>query len=383
VNQLSPKTNRRYHKKELYTEFKVILRVLTEYDKDKLNVNKIVRIIEEKYKEKKRTGLKHKPNITKSIEKLEKVRVVKKEKTGKQKELVVLTPIGKELSEFVTAIENYNLSYFNMVDAVHKKVSFVIDRDLLYIEKDQNEINNKDLDPEFKEEVWNTRLKLIENGWKQEEIKFYNRIRTTLIDFKVVCDNNFINILISRYSRIIKIHDDENIENPLLLRFLHYLVKESVTKKIDFMLKHYQSEIFGYTTIRQISQNNIEKSTIIYHNSGDIYQYFLSLYVIFYDHMITTLLEKEVENMLIAYLELLQIPQKIDFLETDSLEKTINDYDVLLKNPEEKLSSIQINEIKSKRKTANILLKAILDYNTKQESRPQKHIWIDIPFVHC
>ncbi len=209
TNRLSPARKKRYYKREYFKEFKEILRLLKDNSKDKINVNEIVRIIEEKYKGKKRTGLKNKPNIINAIEKLKEAGLVKKEKQGKQKELVVLTPIGEEIAEFITAIEKYNLSYFNLLKTIHEKVSFVLGRDLVYIEIDVDELDHATSEIQMKEEVINMRLKLIDNGWKKEEIKFYNKIRNTLIDFKVICDNNFMNILLNRYSRIIKIHNEK------------------------------------------------------------------------------------------------------------------------------------------------------------------------------
>lgn len=342
--------------KELFLiQNKILILIFKDY-KELLNKNKIFNKIKKIGKKEKQTGLGYKQNILDSIVALEKMRLVKIEEEGEQKENVVLTPIGKELSELIIALEEYNTSYFNLIKSFHEKVSFIPKRDLGYLKLCLKKIDVSGQPEEFREEVEDMKFKLIEKGWSREEIKLYNEILTNLIDFKVICDTNLINILLPRYSEIIKIHN----KDLLFLKFLNYLIKVSIEKKVDFILENYESEIYGYSNIRTIYPK-YKDVLEIHEDTGGVHQYFLSLHSIFYEKMITFVLEKEIEDMLFAYLELLRPPLTNESHLIDNLKEMITEYENFLKT-KQNLHILQKNKIELTGKTAKFFLKILLDY---------------------
>ena len=95
------------------------------------------------------------------------------------------------------------------------------------------------------------------------------------------------------------------MNNPLLLEFFGFLLKEPNEKKIDFVILNYEMEINGYSNIRIVNpvntelerafdlmQVNMEQDERFYPkpnelvsvrgSTGGEYQYFLDVYNVFY-----------------------------------------------------------------------------------------------------
>ena len=146
-----------------------------------------------------------------------------------------------------------------------------------------------------------------------------------------------------------------------LLKLLNYLIKEYVEKRVDFILENYESEIYGYSTLRTIYADNNKHTIEIRGSTGGIHEYFVSLFSIFYNNVITFVLEKEIEAMLIAYLELLQLPLGGESFLIDDLKELIARCNDSLET-DQNLSGIEKKKIELIQRTANFFLKILLDY---------------------
>lgn len=356
-NQLRQNKNTRFSNKELYLQFDEILRTLLNKKNEEFHINKIVREIDEKYNAKERTGLKHKPGITNSIEILKKIGLIEKKKVNKQKIIIILSDLGKEVAKVTIDLQRYNDSYFGLLKSLNEKLLFIKGYQISFIDRDLENIGFSE-NPSLKVEVENQRHRLKGKGWARDEICFYNKIRTNLLDFKNILDASFFNIFLSRYA---KIKRDFKIENELLLKYLHYLIKKSIDKKIDFMLENYESEIYGYSNIRVIYSTNTKNVIESIESTGGYLQYFEDLFGIFFRNMVTFSLEKEIREMLFSFLELIELPiPQIDISHIDGLKTLIKSYDAY--SSRQNLTVMDKNKINVETKTAKLLLDVLLKY---------------------
>jgi hypothetical protein len=361
------KRRKRIPKKELFNIQKRILILIFNENEKRLNKNKVYHKIAEIGKEEGQTGLRYKQNILDSIDALKEMELVNIYEEGAQKDNVVLTLTGMELSQLIKTIEYYITSYFNLINFLYEKVLFVLGRDLPFIGKNLENINYQDQDKDFYKEVNEMSDRLIQKGWNHNELLLYNEIRTNLIDLKVVCDTNFINMLLPRYSEIIRLNGNKC---PLFLKFLNFLIKEPLEKKTNFILENYENEIYGYSNIRIIPAENARGTITLHENTGGHHPYFMYLYRIFYDNIITLTAIEEVKEMVSSYLELLDNPA-IGSFEIEYMESLIKYYEDSLKNATEpNMSIIKRYKIELKIKTTKILLNAIMDYYNKRDNKP-------------
>ena len=250
-----------YHrrKKELFNHYKVLIKLIHEgrrredgKEKDTVNINFRERL-HELYLNQYRTGFLNSRNIEDTITTMEKIGLITREKRGKQEKIIKLTPIGDDIYLFICNLEEYNKSYFELLDSLNKKLLFIPSNLLEFMNLNDKDFNYFDL--VFKENVRNYKKQLIRHGWDKTEVIFYNEIRSNLIDLKVVCDRTFFNIVLLRYA---KIKTKNQITHSLILKFFEHLIKESIKKKIEFILSNFDNEVSGYSNIRVISPINTD-----------------------------------------------------------------------------------------------------------------------------
>jgi hypothetical protein len=222
---------------------------------------------------------------------------------------------------------------------------------------------------------------LIRHAWSKTEVTLYNEIRTNLIDLKVVCDRSFVNGILLRYAKIRMKHQ---ISNSLILKFLGHLIKESIEKKVDFMLFNFDKEINGYSGIRVINSINkelkrdfdmiqagINREERFYPKineyvasrgtTGGEYEYFISILNIFYMKVISFSFEKEIHRMIKSYIELLQFHLGNYDRYIDGLKQIVLDIQAELE-PNDQLNPIEKEKLILVIKTAEFFIDILLDY---------------------
>ena len=355
--------------------------------KDSVNITFIREQLSRIYLKKDRTGFMNSLNTQDTINTLEEIGIITRVKKGKQEKIINVTSLGEDIQEFILNLGKYNNSYFNLFGSFAKKLLFIPASHLDLMNIGNNRLNSNDLG-EFKEEIEDYRMKLIEFGWKTEEINLYNQIRTNLIDIKIICDRNFFNMSLARFAKIIKKHD---VKNPLLLEFFGFLLKEPNEKKIDFVLSNYEMEINGYSNIRIVSpinaelkreldvmQINMERRERIYPRlnehvsvrgiTGGEYQYFLDVYNIFCTNVISFSFEKEIKDMVLSYVELSEIRLGNYFEHIGHLKEIIRDLESVL-NSKLTLNSAEKDKINMVIKTTKFFLNILVNYAKRKNMK--------------
>jgi hypothetical protein len=259
------------------------------------------------------------------LEKNELIEVIPK---GAQLKLVFLTPFGETLIELILRAYEYNDSYEMFLDLFFKRIlrGRIIQSSLTF-KPDPEEIKENS---KLKEKVEKMRLDLISIGWKRNEIDFQPICQTTLVDLKIVCDRNFIDILLNRYSFLIS---EEKLpkSNKIIEIILKNCITKIVNKKVNLYMAHMNEEYFGYSTQRITFARPF--NSLIDINTGGFYQLFVDLSNIFLNGLIPTLIRKEVSDLVYRYLRLLEpLIGNLDYKIND-IRKEANCIDSLIKDP--------------------------------------------------
>lgn len=348
--------------------------------RDLVNITYLRKKLQELYSEKDRTGLLNSRNIEDTIETMEEIGLIIRERRGKQEKPIKLSPLGEDTLDFILSLDKYNDAYFNLYNSYSKKLLFISASHLEFMNMNDKSLNSCDLG-KIKEDVMNYKKKLIQNGWNKIEIILYNEIRSNLIDLKIVCDKTFLNILLLRYAKIIK---EYNIRNPLILRFFSYLIKVSIEKKVDFIISNYEMEVNGYSDLRIISPVNTElvrsfdiiqadmhsedkfypkinEYVISRGTTGGESEYFMDIYNIFYDKTISFSLKNEIREMITSYIELLQIHLGNYDRYLDGLKQIIIDLESKIES-EPDFQPIEKDKINLVKETTKFFLTLLVEY---------------------
>ena len=282
---------------KLRTHYIIILRLLfTKSQNTRINVNKIFRHVSSQAQETIQTGLRYKPYTLDTIRNLEIAEIIHKEREG-QTDFIELTSTGKAISQLLVESESYNKSYFEMVWSMKDKILFA--RDWAVALLDMNP-NDPSCETEAKEIIEEHRKVMSVQGWDYDEIEFYNRIRTNIIDLKTICDRNHMGILLHRYASI----KENNNLNKEANKILDDLVLHTIEEKTKFILKNFEEEKLGYPMVRY---NRVEKYKIEVHTrSGGAYEKFRDIFNLFHNEPMPSVLIKEIKNMVMSYLALLK-----------------------------------------------------------------------------
>lgn len=289
------KTKKRLPKKILYNHYTLILNLILEHKNEIIHENEIFRRMQNTSNGKYMTGLSYKSYTIEAIKTLTKFELVQLIHEG-SKHIVQLTNYGERVIKLILQIEQYNNSYFKLLDSFYEKFldvrfSSIIDE------------KSKNLDLNTRLIIEDKRNNLIGKGWSSKDLSFYNEFLSNMVDFKIVCDRNFLPMALNRYSKIVK----DSGENELTLEILEYQLLRSVKKRISFISKNLENEYLGYNT-KRILYPSKQEGMILYASTGGSQLLFKELCEIFYFKMIPPILKQEIEEMTYSYLNLLQPP---------------------------------------------------------------------------
>lgn len=242
------------------------------------------------------------------------------------------------------APKQYTDAYFELVKTIKQKIIIVESYNLVLFDINSHEYQH---DKELMKTRNDCIRKLKDAGWKDNEIEFYNKIRTTILELKNIFDLNFINILTMRYALIndIKLPDnfrfDRSHELPtkegkaIISNILLIIINE----KIQYILDNLGEEIFyGYRVRKDIITK--DDDFIQEYEIGTSFQWFFEIYKIFKIGSITFTIKDELKKMLISYLFLLR-PL------VENLDTRILDFIDLVRIQNEELPNYKLTEQKN------------------------------------
>ncbi len=250
-------------------DFKSCLKPRKKKRDSELTIGEITRRLELLSESKKIPSLRNPKIGRKAREILEKNELVKTIPKGAQSILVILTPIGETLIELILRAYEYNDSYEKMLDIFYEKVLVVDGMKMsLGIKPTAKEIDNN---PEFYNKLKGLSFNLSNKGWEPNEIDFYGICQTTLTDLKIICDKNFIDILLNRYSFLIS---EQKLpkDNKIIKIILKDCITKIVNRKVDLFLANPKEEYFGNSTKRIISAQPFNR-TIFGQTGGHFYHF--------------------------------------------------------------------------------------------------------------
>lgn len=217
---------------------------------------------------------------------------------------VNLTPNGMQLCKIISSIEKYDTSFSKFQDTLKDAIFCIPDYILMSLEVD--DLTNCPNDsPNLYEEVENARMTLISKGWKKKEIKYYNEYRSTLLQLNNLFDKNFIYLIVYRFAKLRDLEQDasQNIVRSVVIRGL---IMESIEKKIEFLINNSEQVFLGHSHVKRV--NPILTKGIILESIGSILQYYGDLQDTISRGLIPSIMKKEIPDMILTYLELLNPP---------------------------------------------------------------------------
>jgi len=141
----------------------------------------------------------------------------RKEKNSVQKKIKLLTALGKDVTRLIIDLEVYDRSVSDLRKGMKDKAAFK--RAEYVMAPDDNKAQNPDqvMGKHFKEV-------LLRLGWPDNEIQFYDYCRTSIVDFRYICERNFMDILLSRYAQLLDSFDLNNQEREIT----HNIILKSI-----------------------------------------------------------------------------------------------------------------------------------------------------------
>lgn len=249
-----------------------------------------------------KTGLSDKKSITDAITEMEVAELIAERKHQKhsQKEIMYLTKSGRELADMIISLDEYIKSIYELHEQANEKVLFVKGRYLAILQYE-------DIEKQKYLEIKKDYLRTLRNiGWKDSEIEFYNCCRTNIVDFIAYCEKNFLNVLLLRYSNILRSFKLKKLQKFIIRE----IIMAAVNERISFMLEHIEDQIYGYSTIRVHNplQNKIMPTVVEQGSSDGILQLFRDIVDIVAWNPLPFVIKEEIRNVLISFLSLLNPP---------------------------------------------------------------------------
>ena len=299
-----------------------ILKVFDEEKSGDLWVNKIVKAIE------KNTSRRDKPAILQAINDLEKGGIIKPDpvSTRQQKQIKILTGIGKEIINFQNALTNCNINYTKLKEIIKENKFKIMD---IEEGKDENEIKKI------------VKRKLSNKGWNPTEIENFDEIMRTSFRMENLYRRNIFNSILHRYSIILnKIKNNEIVQK--IIRGIIIMEVEDILniieKKGNSSKKFLDSSFYfngnEYEEFENIPFVELDKSVL-----KELYNYYSYYPISLVKKSISVLIEELTSSLLL----LLQPNNEI-------IEEYINNLKQRVENKEE---SIILSKLINKEKYTN------------------------------
>ncbi|HSF49320.1 MAG TPA: hypothetical protein VLA74_01050 [Nitrososphaeraceae archaeon] len=176
-----------------------ILKVFYAKQNEELWSNKIVKELE------KTTGSKDKPAILKTIRLLQDIEFIEIDRSitkYKQKEIMILTPLGNEIINFIDAFERCYNSYTKLRETI--------------IEHNFEVGENSDAEIQYNI----VKNKLRKKGWNPVEIESFESIMRSAFKLETYYRKNILTVILNRYSEIIDEYDVNEIANKIILKII-------------------------------------------------------------------------------------------------------------------------------------------------------------------
>lgn len=270
-----------------------VLEVICAHQHEELWINKIVKLIENT------TGSKDGPKIKEIIKNLKSCRFLKTIKTNvhKQKEIIVLTDLGKEIIDLINILHKCENNYNQLIKIIMNyniKIS---------------ESYDADTEDEFITSI------LLSRGWKISETDCYKSIMISAFKFENMYRRNIFNGLLDRIFDITTTYKTHyNIVRNILLEIMKEI--------LDLIYKN-SEEIQKYT--QEIENNHVKTSFSSFDYktinempfSENMPLIFEDIEAFYLDHG-TNLLKENIANIIeeltINLLNLIQPAEEHDFL---------------------------------------------------------------------
>lgn len=291
-----------------------VLEVICAHQNEELWINKIVKLVETT------TGSKDSPKIKEIIKILKSCKFLKTTESDdhKQKEIIVLTDLGKEIINLMDILHKCENSYSHLIKMIMNyniKISESQD-----IDKEQKIITNK----------------LLSRGWKISEADFYQGIMISAFKFENMYRKNIFNTLLERVLSITttyKIH--QNIVRTILLEIMKWIL-DLIYKNSEEIQKYIQEidnddnktsfSSFDYKTFNEIPF--AENTPLIFQDIEEFYS----------DHSTNLLKEdiaRPIEDLTINLMNLIKpaddlISFDVDKLGNEDLENLVEEEKKLL-----------------------------------------------------
>ncbi|KAA2283094.1 hypothetical protein [Candidatus Nitrosocosmicus sp. SS] len=290
--------------KDLKKHYKLILSTLYENRNVKFNKNKLVEVVQNKGKQINWTGSGHKSNSLDAIQTLIDAGLALMEREGKQKMNITLTSSGKQLCKIISAIDEYNASFSKFQDGLIDNIFCIPDYILMSLEID--DLANGQMDgPNLREEIENAKMKLLSKGWKNKEIKYYNKFRSTLLLLYNILDKNFIYLVIYRFAKLKQQHDQNESQAIVRNIVIRGLIMESIENKIEYLINNQERVFLGHSHVKHVNPT-ITRGGIILESIGSILQYYVDIQDTISRGLIPSIMKNGVSRMILCYLDLLE-----------------------------------------------------------------------------
>jgi len=257
----------------------------------------------------KRTGL-DKSTYTANRKDLQYLDLIEEEPDPKsrQKQFYTLSELGKSVTELIEEAYLFRDKYIELLSGINEKLWFlkeIRDNPLLLTLKPRH------LEQEEKNRRNKLQYQLQRLGWTKEEIVYNQECLRNLIDFKHVCDVNFLFILMFRFTIIKwkflstgKSKKKDNEKEDLIKEILFELLKDKMLKMLDFEkygdLATYEFTGYGYMTLFDEKTYHQIKNRI----NGGIFNLLYDMMKIFV-YPLPFVLKDEIENVTKSYFSLI------------------------------------------------------------------------------
>jgi hypothetical protein len=166
------------------------------------------------------TGIKNKGPTLAAIELLTKDKILDSKKVNKQKELLTLTPLGHGIIDLITDINVANEAYTALEIKISEYESLIESANIA-AEEDAQEDEDEEYDKIL-------RRKLLQKGWKDEELESFHNVIESTCRIENSYRKNICNSLLHRYSLIsskfeVKENTREILTKIILKQITHLL----------------------------------------------------------------------------------------------------------------------------------------------------------------
>lgn len=169
-------------------------------------VNKIVELVNKK------TGSKDKPAIIKAVEYLEQAAMLESHLVNKQKALKNLSPLGKEIVNLMTDLEDYSKKYTQLKNMIIS-YNFTVGTWKTQDDADKRERILKN--------------KLLNIGFSAAETESFDGMMKCAFDLEAIYRKNILNCLLNRYSNILSKYDSNDKASNILMNIMMKAISET------------------------------------------------------------------------------------------------------------------------------------------------------------